>query len=87
MIDAIHNKAFDKVDFVMDDAFGFKIPTSCPNVPSEVLIPKNTWEDKEKYDQVKKKLIALFNDNFKQFEADVNADIVAAGPKNLELQS
>ena len=87
MIDAIHNTAFDNVELISDEEFGFQIPTSCPNVPSDVLIPKNTWEDKAKYDEVKKKLITLFADNFKQFEADVNANIVAAGPKNMELQS
>ena len=26
------------------------MPTECPNVPSEILNPKNTWEDKEEYD-------------------------------------
>jgi len=81
MIDAIHHKAFDNVDFVKDEEFGFEIPVSCPNVPSEVLIPKNTWDNKEEYEVVKKKLISLFNDNFKQFEADVNKEIVDAGPK------
>ena len=88
MIDAIHHHDFDDAEFVQDPEFGFQIPTSCPNVPSEVLIPKNTWEDKEKYDQVKKKLVTLFNENFKQFEANVNSKIVAAGPKSdYSLQS
>lgn len=84
MIDAIHHGDFESVDFVEDTEFGFQIPTSCPNVPSEVLIPKNTWEDKAKYDEVKKGLIVLFKENFRQFEADVNPKIVAAGPKNYE---
>lgn len=87
MIDAIHTKSFDNVSFVSDVEFGFQVPTSCPNVPSEVLIPKNTWDDKAKYDEVKKKLISLFTENFKQFEANVNTDIVAAGPKDFALQS
>ncbi|MGB5356746.1 MAG: phosphoenolpyruvate carboxykinase (ATP), partial [Eudoraea sp.] len=81
MIDAIHHHEFDNVEFVTDEEFGFQIPTSCPGVPSEVLIPKNTWEDKGKYDQTKQKLVKLFNDNFKQFEENVNEDIVKAGPK------
>lgn len=81
MIDAIHHGDFDNVDFVKDEEFGFEIPTSCPNVPSEVLIPRNTWEDKDKFDEQKKKLISLFNDNFKKFEAGVNEEIINAGPK------
>ena len=43
-------------------------------------MPKYTWEDKEKFEEVKEKLINLFRDNFKQFEANVNPEIVDAGP-------
>ena len=87
MIDAIHNKDFDNSEFVTDEEFGFQIPKSCPNVPSEVLFPRSTWGDKEKYDKTKSKLITLFNENFKQFEANVNKAIVEAGPNNYELHS
>jgi len=80
MIDAIHHHDFDNVEFTTDEEFGFQIPLSCPNVPSEILIPKNTWEDKEQYQEVKKKLVGLFNENFKKFAANVNAKIVEAGP-------
>ena len=82
MIDAIHRGDFDNVSFVKDEAFGFEIPQSCPEVPSEVLNPKSTWEDKESFETTKAKLIGLFNENFKKFEAGVNADILKAGPKS-----
>jgi phosphoenolpyruvate carboxykinase (ATP) len=81
IIDAIHNGDFDKVDMVQDAEFGFQIPVSCPGVPAEILVPKNTWEDKEKYDQTKEKLIELFQNNFKSFESKVVDKIVAAEPK------
>jgi phosphoenolpyruvate carboxykinase (ATP) len=81
MIDAIHHGDFDKVAFKEDDAFGFRIPESCPGVPAEVLSPKNTWKDKNAFETTKSKLIGLFNKNFKKFEAGVNKDIIAAGPK------
>ncbi|WP_297797538.1 phosphoenolpyruvate carboxykinase (ATP) [uncultured Eudoraea sp.] len=88
MIDAIHNHDFDNVEFSTDEEFGFQIPLSCPEVPSEILIPKNTWEDKEQYQEVKKKLVGLFNENFKKFEANVNTKIVEAGPKaDFSMQS
>ena len=32
-------------------------------------------------DEVKEKLVQLFQNNFKEFEAGVNLDILAAGPK------
>ncbi len=80
MIDAIHNKDFDNVEYKTDDAFGFQIPLSCPNVPADVLLPKNTWEDKAQFEETKTKLIKLFIDNFKKFEAGVNQEIIDAGP-------
>ena len=82
MIDAIHHGDFDGVSFTKDEAFGFEIPQSCPEVPSEVLNPKSTWEDKESFETTKAKLIGLFTENFKKFEAGVNADILKAGPKS-----
>lgn len=83
IIDAIHNGGFDDADWVTDEHFGFSIPTSCPNVPAELLLPRNTWDDKEKYDNVKQKLIGLFQNNFKQFEAQVHPAIIKAGPEKL----
>ena len=82
IIDAIHNGDFDGVETVRDPHFGFEVPVACPNVPSEMLIPRNTWADKAQYDATKAKLIKLFQNNFTQFEAGVNAEIVAAGPSS-----
>jgi len=81
MIDAIHHNDFDQVDMVKDEEFGFDIPTSCPGVPTEVLLPRNTWDDKQDYDKTKGKLIGLFQENFKKFAAQVNPKIVEAGPE------
>lgn len=80
MIDAIHHGDFDGVPFTKDEAFGFEIPQSCPEVPSEVLNPKSTWEDKASFETTKAKLIGLFNENFKKFEVGVNTDILEAAP-------
>lgn len=82
MVDAIHNGDFDGVSYTADAEFGFEIPQSCPGVPAEVLNPKSTWSDKNSYDATKAKLIGLFTENFKKFEAGVNEDIVNAGPKS-----
>ncbi|MEL6132255.1 MAG: phosphoenolpyruvate carboxykinase (ATP) [Bacteroidota bacterium] len=81
IIDAIQNGSLENVETVVDPEFGFEVPLTCPGVPSEILIPKNTWKSKAKYDKVKDKLVKLFQENFKQFEASVNAEIVNAGPQ------
>ena len=82
MIDAIHNGDFDNVETVTDPHFGFEIPTSCPGVPSEVLLPRMTWEDKAAFDMTKEKLVKLFQDNFMAFAEGVNREILEAGPKS-----
>lgn len=81
IIDAIHNGDFDQAKMITDSNFGFQVPTSCPGVPSELLLPKNTWADQINFEEVKQKLINLFQNNFKKFEAGVNPAILNAGPK------
>lgn len=81
IIDAILNGSFEDVETVVDPAFEFMVPTTCPNVPAELLLPKNTWEDKEAYEKTKEKLVKLFQHNFTTFEKEVNDEIMKAGPK------
>lgn len=80
IIDAIHHGSFEAVDMYKEPRFGLAVPTACPNVPSEILNPKNTWTNKEAYDKTMDKLVELFQSNFAQFQTLVNPEIVAAGP-------
>ncbi len=80
MIDAIHSGQFENGDFVVDEAFGLRVPTRCPGVPPEILIPGNTWKDSEQYEKTRRKLVDLFVRNFKQFRDGVNENIIQAGP-------
>ena len=59
--------------------FGLRIPQVCPDVPPEVLDPKNTWSDKGAYDQTARELSKRFEVNFKQFEPFVGDQVKAAG--------
>jgi len=81
IIDAIHLGAFEQISFRKDKVFGFEIPVSCPDVPSEILTPENTWQDKEAYSQALQKVANLFKQNFSKFSSGVNPEIVAAGPQ------
>jgi phosphoenolpyruvate carboxykinase (ATP) len=64
-----------------DPFFGLHIPEACPDVPTEVLKPRQTWKDGKAYDEKAKFLAGLFHKNFEQFAADVSEAIRAAGPK------
>ena len=64
-----------------DPIFGVNVPTSCPDVPSEVLKPRNTWKNPNAYDDKARHLAKLFRDNFEQFAAGVSDEVKASGPK------
>ena len=81
MITAALNGDLEKVAYVHDDIFNVDVPQSCPDVPSDIMNPKNTWEDKEAYDKMAKKLAKMFVDNFAAKYPDLDSKIVNAGPK------
>ncbi|MEM9666750.1 MAG: phosphoenolpyruvate carboxykinase (ATP), partial [Bacteroidota bacterium] len=81
ILDAIHAGALDEAPTTTDPIFGFEVPTVCPHVPAEVLIPRHTWADKEAYDRQAQKLAELFAKNFEQFAEGSSDAIINAGPK------
>ena len=80
MVNAALAGELDHVEYIEDPIFKVSIPTTCPNVPNEVLIPKNTWADKEAYDQKALWLAKEFVKNFKKYEAFATDEIKAASP-------
>ena len=80
LLNAALDGKLDKVELVTDHIFGLSIPKECPGVPADVLMPKNTWKDKDAYDQKAKDLAKRFKENFKEFEAFVADDVKQAGP-------
>jgi phosphoenolpyruvate carboxykinase (ATP) len=80
IIDAIHGGALAKSKTQRDPTFGFEVVTECPDVPSEILVPRNAWADKSAYDAAAKKLADLFKNNFKTYDVGASAEVKAAGP-------
>ncbi len=70
----------EKVPFRQDPIFGLFVPEFCPGLPPEVLTPKATWADPSGYDQMAGKLIQRFRDNFSQYAAVVDKDILRGQP-------
>lgn len=81
MITAALNGDLNDVDYVKHDVFGLHMPTSCKDVPSELLNPKNTWENKDEYDIKANELAIAFNTNFKKFIEFANAEILDGAPR------
>jgi phosphoenolpyruvate carboxykinase (ATP) len=83
LISAAMEGALDQVGFSKHPIFGVRMPESCPNVPSELLNPKNTWMDAEAYDHSASELARKFEQNFKQYEDQASADLLKGAPNLL----
>lgn len=81
MVHAALNGALKDVPTVTDPNFNLQVPTSCPDVPTEVLDPRSTWADKAAYDAQAHKLAAMFVENFRKYASHVPETVVASGPK------
>jgi phosphoenolpyruvate carboxykinase (ATP) len=81
MITAALEGKLNNVSFVEHPVFGVAIPQECPDVPAEVLNPRNTWEDKAAYDEKAKYLAGLFIKNFEKYVNGVSEEIRSAAPK------
>ncbi len=83
IITAILNGDIDKAEFEKTDIFNLSIPTSCEGVPSDLLNPINTWNDKDAFEEKANHLAGLFIENFEKYSAEASADIKAASPQTL----
>ncbi|POY37091.1 phosphoenolpyruvate carboxykinase (ATP) [Solitalea longa] len=81
MISAALKGELNNVEYIKDSIFGLNMPSACPNVPSEVLNPRNTWENKEAYDQKANDLAQRFIKNFEQFADCASDEMKDALPK------
>lgn len=80
MVSAALQGQFEHVNFVQDPVFGLHVPTECPDVPSDILQPRGTWQNAEEYDKKAHELAERFARNFEKF-ADVPEAVKQAGPR------
>lgn len=80
MITAALNGELKNVPYVTEPFFGLSVPQSCPNVPPDVLNPRQTWQDSAAYDKKAMELVYNFRKNFTTFEEFSNNEIIAGGP-------
>ena len=80
MVSAALKGELEKGEFETDPYFGVSVPKAVEGVPSELLMPEKTWENKDEYHAKAKDLVARFVENFKKYDK-MPAEVVAAGPK------
>lgn len=79
VIAAIHSGAIDEAGVEDLPLLNLQVPTSLPGVDSQLLNPRNTWQNPAEWDEAAGLLADKFMANFKKF--DVDDEIVAAGPR------
>ena len=80
MITAALNGQLDNIVYNEHPVFNLKVPVSCPNVPDQLLDPKNTWANGENYDEKANNLATLFTNNFEQYAHFSSPEVINAGP-------
>ena len=73
-------EAANKDNYHVHSVFGVAQPRTCPNVPTDVLSPRATWNNDEGYYKTASKLTNAFKDNFKKFEENASPEIMAGAP-------
>ena len=81
LLSAALDGSLAKASFNIDDNFGVLVPETCPDVPGEVLNPRDTWSDKGAYDDQARDLCGRFHRNFEIFAPYVDDLVKSAGPK------
>ena len=81
IIDAIHTGTLDRAPTQHDPRLNLDVPTVCPGVPEEALIPRRSWADPAAYDQAADHLARLFATNFAKYADGCSPEVRAGGPK------
>ena len=84
MVRAALDGRLDRIPTVTDPIFGVEVPTSCPDVPGQVLQPRSTWADGTAYDRQAAALARMFAENFAAYADEVPESVRMAGPKVIE---
>jgi len=81
-IDAILDGSINNSEFETLPIFNLEIPKTLNVVDNDVKNKKNTWQDKESYDETAVKLAGMYIDNFKKYlTLESDYDFTSAGPR------
>ncbi|MCH7471400.1 phosphoenolpyruvate carboxykinase (ATP) [bacterium] len=81
MLHAALDGKLDEVEHTTDPIFGLSVPSTCPGVPDEMMLPWLGWPERNAYDEAAQKLAGMFTEQFAKYEAGVSDAVKATGPK------
>ena len=70
-------------NYHIHSVFNLMQPRVCPNVPTCVLSPRETWNNDEKYYKKAYMLSSAFVNNFNKFRDQADKEIISGGPNTI----
>ena len=83
LVRAAMDGSIDDAGYRRDAIFGVDVPRECLGVPTQLLNPRDTWENPEEYDKAAQKLADLFEENFQKRYPGVSLEDLAR-PRDAE---
>ncbi|MEM7546790.1 MAG: phosphoenolpyruvate carboxykinase [Pseudomonadota bacterium] len=83
LLTAALNGSLNAAEFREDPNFGFDVPVSVQGVADVILDPRRTWDRPDSYDRQAQRLVAMFIENFAQYESHVTSEVKDAAPNVL----
>lgn len=80
MIRAALHGDLDSATYITHPVFHLRMPTTCPDVPLQLLDPQQTWLDSEAYFKQANQLAETFCDNFRKFARQPEATVLSGSP-------
>ena len=88
IIDRILDGSIEKAETKTIPIFNLEVPTSLENVDPNILDPRDTYDDPQKWEEKAKDLAARFIKNFEKYtDNEEGKALVAAGPQLEEVES
>jgi phosphoenolpyruvate carboxykinase (ATP) len=80
IVRAVLSGKLNDTETQLDPIFGLHILVAVPDVPSEILNPRNTWREPTAYERKAHELAKMFETNFDENAADAPNEVKNAGP-------
>lgn len=74
IVRSIQNGQIENCEYNIETVFNLSVPAEISGVDSDILHPRDLWEDKHHYDKVSRRLKVLFTENFKKYDPEIVAE-------------
>ena len=85
LIDAIHSGELDKAEYTTMPGFNLHVPKNVKGIDPNILLPINTWDDKEGYKTQARKLAEQFIKNMENYKDGVPKEVIERGGPNTNF--